>query len=77
MNIKSWFTTSATSPHKTLNVEILDATLSYYSIKDIREEIASKIAGEYLERNGETITKDILHNRDFADSVYNAIVLSN
>jgi hypothetical protein len=77
MNIKTWFTKNATGTKDTLNLQItaLENLLEYDTIMRIKEKVVESIADKFLQENGEVIKKDILKNKNFADSVYNAIVL--
>lgn len=75
--IKSWFTDNKGSNTRTFNmsIELMQVGVEYELIERIQREIVIKVAEKFIETHGEEITRDLLNNPNFADAVYNAIVL--
>lgn len=57
-----------------LNADFIGKYL-FTDVVGLRDVLVEKIADEYLKENKDVITKDIIQNKEFADAVYNAIVL--
>lgn len=75
--IKSWWShaTGESGPTYTLQATLLEKGIQYELIEKLQHEIILRIADKFLEEHGEEVTRDMLNNPNFADAVYNAIVL--
>lgn len=77
-DIKSFFSRN-TDGSSEIDVKIilntLDYKLQYGVYENIASEVSKIVAETFLKENHEIIRKQILENPNFADSVYNAIVL--
>lgn len=75
--IKSWFTQNKESGGRTFNfsAELFTTAIEYHLIQDLEKEIVKRIADLFLETHGEELKKDLLNDPNFADAVYNAIIL--
>jgi len=74
-NIKTWFTKNKEKDVLNIQVDYIHCSLQSYLIEDLRSQISKILADKFIKEHGETLNKNIVNDPDFADAVYNAIVL--
>ena len=74
-NIKTWLTKKDETTTVNISAD-LQTSLEWYVLDNLRQEVCRIIAEKFFQEHEEKLKKTLLQDKNFADKVYNAVLLN-